>query len=659
MNKFAFRSQQEKKTILALLNQAPLVLKPTFISIAQNLANMPIEQQQPPALKDDAVEESLNGLREILNNYLEETHLDQNPSAVAFVDQVIEKMRPAVTQSIGGSEDLWSRLQSTPWQKKTPSEEAGEDLRSQLGIPSDEMDSGSNPMTNMLDMMEPAPGTTAELPPKPEVLTQNEKLSPKKPAPLWRKKPPMSTGAGLKEKTMQKDETFDAIVASMLDLADMADEAGLLEASDKLAAVLPAMRSVKVAQYEGFQNYWIANGRAFEMAYKQKRSKGKTDPKDFRSPHEVWFEILEEYQKSLLTNQADFISKYANKNFEQTDKASSAILMSRISSRMQAGASPGVALYESIDELAGGQHFRLVGANVFGALEKIEKDAVEAGHVAIADKAGTVKKTAANWFGKLLRYLGFNYGNPTTSIPKVLTDGVKRKLVNDLGSLYYRSQSTPTPVSELYRTIGQYYDLITEFSDRARYVKRKGIPTLQEPESVAGPDGNIDPNKMAGFVNNIQSALAYIHPDVAERIDKDIYANSEGLEGSAANYLPPGDAESAAPMTPAGTPGSPDPLDSTTPTGPEAPQTPPTAPAVNIGETFTKQFAGMPIEEQFALLEKVMPLIQKWYKLPAAEDFMGKKGVTPTGSPYKAKAPAPAAPPMSTGAPVQPPVPTT
>lgn len=645
MNKYAFRSQQEKTALLDLLKQAPLLLKPTFISFAAGISDMQVGTQNP------AVEDSLSSLREMLHNYLREVHLEADQSAIQFVEHVIEKMRPAVSQTVKGNEGIWDRLQDTPWVNKSigPEPEAG--IGDQPFSLEDTTQMGESWSERM-------PEIPMEPPPKPEVLTQNEKLSPKAPAPLWRKKPPMSTGAAAKEKTMQKDETFDAIVASILDLADLADEAGMMKASDRLASVLPAMRTVKVAQYEGFQNYWIANGRAFEMAYKQKRSKGKTNPDDFRSPHEVWFEILEEYQKSLLTNQADFISKYAGKNFEQTDKAASQILMTRISSRIEKGSSPGVALYEAIDELAGGQHFRLVGASLFEVLEEIEKEAAAEGKTVISAKAAELTKTAAGWFGKLLRYLGFNYGNPTTSIPKVLSDGVKRKLVNDLSSLHYRAQSQPTPVSELYKSVGQYYDLISEFMDRARFVKRKGIPQLQEPESVAGPDGNIDPSKMAQFVNNIQSALAFIHPDVAERIDKDIYANSEGLKGSAADHLPPtGPADSAAPMTPATTPGGP--ASAATPPGasPAAPGNPVPAPAApapagNVGETFNKEFTTMPVEKQFALLEKIMPLVSKWYGTPEADAYMAQKGVTPTGTPYKSKkAPAaPATPPPATPA---------
>jgi len=629
MVKFAFRHQREKTALMGLLKRAPLALKPTFISIAQSIDT----QRQvggPDVLNTEnpAVEDSLGHLRDMLHEYLREVHLDTNQSAIAFVEEVVNGMREPVSQTIQSTESTWDRLESAPWVKK-------EDNPTGVPVPGPEETLEPEMAQTFSDRMPPIP--------KPEVLTKNEKISPTSPAPLWRKKPQMSTGASL------KDETFDVIVASILDLADITDEAGMLSASDRLAAVLPAMRTIKVAQYEGFQNYWIANGRAFEMAYKQKRMKGKDKPEDFRSAHEVWFEILEEYQKSLLTNQADFISKYAGKDYTHTDRAASSILMNKISSRIQKGSSPGVALYESIDELANGQHFRTVGASVFDALDQIEAESTENGLVVISDKAKALKKTAAGWFGKLLRNLGFNYGNPTTSIPKVLTDGVKRKIINDLSSLYYRAQSTPTPASEIYNSIGQYYDLITEFMDRARYVKRKGIPTLQDPASVAGPDGSIDPNKMSGFVNSLQSAFAFIHPEVAERIDKDIYSNSEGLEGPAAGYLPQDKNEAPGTDPLALSPGASTPPE----TSPEdqavgaLPADSPTA-APDIAAQFKQTFPTMPTDKQFDLLTQMFAEYSKWYKTPDAVKLMTQKGVSPTGKAFTAPAsggaPAAAAP---------------
>ena len=108
-------------------------------------------------------------------------------------------------------------------------------------------------------------------------------------------------------------------ISRLLELADKADEAGLTKHADAIAALLPSMRIMRAAQYEGFQNYWVANGRAFEKSYWQKRQKKKLsdgEPKtaeDYNSAHEAWFDTLEEYQKGLLGNHEDFLSKFAAK----------------------------------------------------------------------------------------------------------------------------------------------------------------------------------------------------------------------------------------------------------------------------------------------------------------------------------------------------------
>lgn len=198
------------------------------------------------------------------------------------------------------------------------------------------------------------------------------------------------------EMLVEQDKKFDSFVDGLLSLADSADEAGMHVEADRIAAVLPAVRSLKVAQYEGASNYWIANGRAFEMAWKEKRG----DPADRRSATECWWEVLEEYQKGLLGNQKDFVSKYASFHGRQAtlpDKAAAKLLVSKISGKLSTGGTPGVAIYESIEEMAEGDHVRMVEAAVKSALVAVGTSAKEKNLPEVTAKADALLKEAGFW----------------------------------------------------------------------------------------------------------------------------------------------------------------------------------------------------------------------------------------------------------------------
>ena len=230
-------------------------------------------------------------------------------------------------------------------------------------------------------------------------------------------------------------------IGRLLELADKADEAGLAKHADAIAALLPSMRIMRAAQYEGFQNYWVANGRAFEKSYWQKRQKKKLsdgEPKtaeDYNSAHEAWFDTLEEYQKGLLGNQEDILSKFASKEDDKEEveeasgttspgstmsqamtdrynkikekaksegktegqeisewlsdhKEASRILLLKIAERMACGTKPGVAFYESMDEFVSGQWVKKAEAQIKQVMADLKKDAAEAGNESLAKQAG-------------------------------------------------------------------------------------------------------------------------------------------------------------------------------------------------------------------------------------------------------------------------------
>lgn len=193
-------------------------------------------------------------------------------------------------------------------------------------------------------------------------------------------------------------EKLDVFVEKLLSLADAADAVGMTKEADKISAILPAIGSLKTAQYEGVQNYWIANGRAFEKAWKEKRKKGD-DPANFRSANDCWWEVLEEYQKSLLGDQKDFVAKYASvagRN-EISEKAAAKLLVAKLGKKLATGQAPGVSLYESIKEMSEGEHVNVVQKATEEVLKDIVTAAKEKGLEKIATDADSLLKEAGFW----------------------------------------------------------------------------------------------------------------------------------------------------------------------------------------------------------------------------------------------------------------------
>jgi hypothetical protein len=102
-------------------------------------------------------------------------------------------------------------------------------------------------------------------------------------------------------------EVLEKLMQSLLGMADVADEQGLREEADTLSALIPDVKMMKAAQYEGFQNYWIANSRAFELSFKQRLEAQKEDKKSYQR---AWMETLQDYMDSLLGPQTEFIGKH-------------------------------------------------------------------------------------------------------------------------------------------------------------------------------------------------------------------------------------------------------------------------------------------------------------------------------------------------------------
>jgi hypothetical protein len=106
-------------------------------------------------------------------------------------------------------------------------------------------------------------------------------------------------------------EAIQAILDLILMGADDADVQGLPDVADALAALIPEVRMLKAAQYEGAQGYWIANGRAFELAFKRNVEQGGENA----SFNDAWAKALDEWSESLLGGE-DFGKRLKTAQYE-------------------------------------------------------------------------------------------------------------------------------------------------------------------------------------------------------------------------------------------------------------------------------------------------------------------------------------------------------
>lgn len=620
MKKFAFYNELESKAFAAaVLEFAPSELHDALIRLAQ--ARGPALQFPRPAQQQapsPAVAERLEELREMLRGFLGRVNLAKDPRAFQWVDVVTEKMRPALETSLKGQQSLEDQLAKVPTIQHSPKDVGPKDI---VG-PED------------FHLLEPISA------PRPPIVPKQQKMSPGNKSPLLRNQPQSAGHQASKgpwrlrrAAAVKQDEIHEApyekMILAMLEVADMADASGMYTEADALAAVLPALRTVKLAQYEGFQNYWIANGRAFEMAYKQKRSKGKDNVEDFRSPQEVWFEILDEYQKSLMTNQHDFISKYAGKEFSSEDRAASSILMAKISERIAAGTSPGVALYEAIEELGSGKHMQHVANAMESSLSAIAATASIKGNYVLSARANELAKEAAGWFGKLMRSIGLDYGSPTATYAKNISESEKAKLIDSLGKLYYQAKAAeesgnPLPVSQLRNVVHPLYEGIGEFLDRAKLAGLHGTPELPDLSMTMNGEA-VNTSGLGKFTNMLDAALRFIRPDTAATIDKYLYERfPDGLKMPAQSYIDYFSGQKAPPID-----GKPQP-------SPAAASQPKDAKATT--SSFENALMALPADHQFDALTDIVKMVHKWAASPAGVAEMTKRKMDLAGKPYQPKA---------------------
>jgi hypothetical protein len=304
-----------------------------------------VPMSNPNVADDEVVHERLEMLRETMTQFLQENNLGGDRNALGIVEKVLNDIKPSLQQSLVGQESTWQRMQQVPsMHKQTPN--SPQTQRS---------------LTNPVN-----PELTPE--------HQHDML----------KEPSIRAGA-------------EGVIKVAMDLADAADAAGMHDKADAIASVLPTLALVRTVLAERIENYWFANGRAFEKAYREKIKSNKT-------PTDAWFAVLDEYQESLLTDQHDFVNKYAG--YAAADKKPAKVLMARISDRLEAGSAPGVAFYEAMDEFVTGRY----AAEALARVKKIAVDLKSSESEEVRKSAADAETKIAGFWDSMKSMLGFGGG---------------------------------------------------------------------------------------------------------------------------------------------------------------------------------------------------------------------------------------------------------
>lgn len=600
MTKFAFKDETERSAFWAIAASTPGLpqrLEDSFSAFVA--ANSVVAEWTKTAAggKNESSVLRQQHLDQLLQSFLQQNGLAQHKEIQEYMKGVVKTMG-AYLQQYGPAKDPFDQLRERypvdpslddPSTVDRPAPEVPGGRQNQMQQPvftrSDEAFYGKNPMDLLNEPDQASPQVKKVTPPT---------------KPVYTRRPMGASTHGLQRNAAMQN--YDDFLASLLKLADEADEAGMTAQADKIATVLPLCKTIKVAQYEGFQNYWIANGRAFEMAWKAKRSKGKGNKRgeeDFKSAHECWFEVLEEYQKSLLTNQQEFISKYAARGAD--DVSASQILLDRISEKVAAGASPGVAFYESIDEMSKGKHNEMVMKAVSAAVLEVKKQAEESGNAKIAAQADEIIKTAEGLLSNLwqgVRNVGdFFRGTRVPSTVDLAKDILENRTkvirglerirahVQGRGDAFQGQPQTDQRIKmqDIYTILHPVYQNVQEYVARQKLLGMHA-PNLINIEDLGsllggGRTGVVNLEKLEEFTEAIEGALEYVSMPAAKQIDGYLKKQyPQGLSKPATSMLAEADGQQAPDAAPQAAPGAPAPAGAEPPASgsPAAPPPPET-----------------------------------------------------------------------------------
>ena len=141
------------------------------------------------------------------------------------------------------------------------------------------------------------------------------------------------------------------LIKNIIFTAQSLEVKGLSKYASRLDSIAESFLLIKKAQYEGFQGYWIRNGRCFDNCYRQKRS---SSPK--KSAQEIWSECHSEWQDSIMRYSSDW-DKQADSSASLVKTASSKevvnsdyVMMDEINEKVASGMSIADAVPMTIAE---------------------------------------------------------------------------------------------------------------------------------------------------------------------------------------------------------------------------------------------------------------------------------------------------------------------
>ncbi len=467
----------------------------------------------------NTVKEVLGLLRQYLNDYLVKNNLVSDPYSKTFVDNLTNGFAKVLETRIGHSDDLWDQLENAPRLPKNISH-----------------------------------------PPSTKV------------QPLIEDHEHHSILQASKENKMDYNEVLESLVK----LANIADDEGEVSLANEIDSVIPSVNLLKTASaiitpplstLEGAQSYFIMNSRAFEKAFAIKMKEKGTKA----SPHDVWFDILEEYQEGLLGNQADFLSKYAEgdssliklaMNLKSDDvyldahKQVMKMIMDKIAEKMTNGEEPGVAFYETIYDFSKPDFEDEIKAKVIGIFKKADSNKKLKKKAGIFDAIGN---TWNNAFGKgqggfydainpnnqndsLGKYLGRQTGlsQAYTELNKVIIAlrGIEKRLESQIIPVLNSPQGGIKSPEEISQIIAPLYPASARF---IQLMQRAGlnpppIPSILDQKYLAKDgSGNINKDGWALYMTDLKKLTHLFNNATALSIDR---SNGINLQKPAARPGP-------------------------------------------------------------------------------------------------------------------------
>lgn len=290
-------------------------------------------------------------------------------------------------------------------------------------------------------------------------------------------------------------------VLNLIKIANIADDNGMYEEADALTTLIP---KIKTAQYEGFQQHCIQNTRAFENSVRQKM--------ETKTPHDSWWETLEEYQESLMGNHSDFLSKYASVQTASSsgnfDIEVSNLLLEEITEKMEHGQEPGVAVLSTMEDIKSGRYAEnnINKANhIIEAIKKNEK----------ADK----EIVEAGIWNNLKRQVGLGWPSTQDLIDKLV--GIDTKTIDVIQN--HISGGVPLLKRDLIQLISGYASPLYELSVLLNsFMPGLGVKPVPSPDSLpVDPATNgIETKSLESYINRIEYMIRMTTQEVVKKLDK-------------------------------------------------------------------------------------------------------------------------------------------